>query len=453
MKTGAVLKRISPSAKEVAEVKTLSAQVQKSLQKQLSKRITTVLAGSVAKGTFLAGAADIDLFAIFPPSYTKEKMFEEVKKAAIAAFPQARIEEGYAEHPYLRVFMEGKRIDVVPSYKMKEGEKVKSAVDRSQLHTKYVLSRLKPAQKKEVLLLKQFLKANLLYGAEIKRKGFSGYLCELLIIQYSNFDRFIRMASGWKFSVFLDPGGHYKGEVHLTFTPKPALVVIDPVDKTRNVAAVITEENAHRLRNLALAYSQKPSEEFFFPKKMGKKEITAESKARNIFALLFPKPKNLVDDVFWGQLWRFSGQFKDFLEHAEFKVLGMHPFAEGEECVIVFEVEATELPREQVFRGPLAEQKMHLAAFRNSHRGPFFFVEGRIFSKEERSLWNIQLAAEKFMRKTDHPSHIQPELANGKMVDLKQLLADYPDALEEYFRALRFTEQVSPDSSTDLSVR
>jgi tRNA nucleotidyltransferase (CCA-adding enzyme) len=39
----------------------------------------------------------------------------------------------------------------------------------------------------EVRLLKKFMKGTGVYGAEIKIGGFSGYLCELLILKYRSF--------------------------------------------------------------------------------------------------------------------------------------------------------------------------------------------------------------------------------------------------------------------------
>ncbi len=210
MKLSSILKKLSPTKKEATEANKLASSIQTSLKNYLPKETRTLLAGSVAKGTFLKGAGDIDIFAIFPVSYSKEEMFNTLKKATKKAYPKAKTETGYAEHPYLRIFLNGKRIDLVPSYEMKPGERVKSAVDRSQLHTKYVLSKIKPAQKNEVLLLKQFLKANQLYGAEIKIKGFSGYLCELMILQYGSFEKFLKAASRWKLPVSMDPAKHYK---------------------------------------------------------------------------------------------------------------------------------------------------------------------------------------------------------------------------------------------------
>jgi len=433
-----ILKQITPSRAQATGAKKLAESTQRALEKHLPKGVKTLLAGSVAKGTFLKDAGDIDLFAIFPISYSKEEMFKSLEKAAKSAFPRAKRETGYAEHPYLRIYLKGKRLDLVPSYKMKKGERVKSAVDRSQLHAEYVLSKLKPAQEKEVLLLKQFLKANLLYGAEIKTKGFSGYLCELMILHYGSFLKFLKAASMWKLPVVIDQEKQYKT---LRAVPdfKSPLTVIDPVDLMRNVGAVVTHGNAQRLIFLCAAYLDNPSMEFFFPKDLDSEELSNNLNERAIFALVFEKPKGVVDDILWGQLWRVSGQFESFLKKAEFTVLGVHPYASETECVILFELRSPVLPKTQTFRGPYLDQHEHVSVFMKKRKGPFYFDHGRIHAMGERPLWNIGLAIKQFKKGKTAPSHVQEQIPKAKFLGHKSILEDYADALEEYFRANWFS--------------
>ncbi len=434
-----ILAKISPSKKEEAEMNSFAGKALSLLQRQLPKGVRMMLAGSVAKGTFLSGASDIDLFAIFPHEYTKEDMFEEVKKASKKAFPKGKFEERFAEHPYLSIYFYGKKLDIVPSYEMKFGEKIKSAVDRSQLHTGFVLKNLPESKRSDVRLLKQFLKANLLYGAEIKTKGFSGYLCELTIIQYKSFENFIAEISRWEFPIVFDPAEHYENPHEVPEFNAP-LVVIDPVDRTRNVAAIIPVENLVRLRSIAREFTRRPSETFFFPLKKGKKELSAHAEGREFFGLSFRKPTDVVDDVFWGQLWRFSSQISIFLKHHEFEVFGVYPYSSGKECVVLLELKAPILSKTQVFRGPPQEHKKHVLAFKKSHKGPYFVEEGRVCAKGKRSLWNITLAFKDLKKRKDFPSHIQPFLSKSKLLNKKEILSRFPEGLEEYFRVRCFTE-------------
>ena len=86
----------------------------------------------------------------------------------------------YSEHPYVEATIKGTKVNVVPCYDVKEGQ-WQSAADRSPFHTKFMLESLTGVMKNEVRLLKKFLSCNKIYGSEIARQGFSGYVAEVLI--------------------------------------------------------------------------------------------------------------------------------------------------------------------------------------------------------------------------------------------------------------------------------
>ena len=95
-----------------------------------------VLAGSFAKGTFLEGDKDVDIFLLFRHDVEKEALEGLVRAAVENAFPGVKLVKGgtpppsaraafyqiaYAEHPYVRVFFQGRKIDVVPAYEAGHG--------------------------------------------------------------------------------------------------------------------------------------------------------------------------------------------------------------------------------------------------------------------------------------------------------------------------------------------
>ncbi|HNT60660.1 MAG TPA: nucleotidyltransferase domain-containing protein, partial [Candidatus Bilamarchaeaceae archaeon] len=143
------LEKIRPGEAEIREVEGIAREAEVRIGRFLPRGVRTMPTGSVVKGTFLAGEGDVDLFALFPHSYSKGLMFEEVKGAVGKAYPKAKMEVAYAEHPYVKFMLRGKKVDVVPAYLMEEGGRVKSAVDRSQLHTKYVVGRMGDGQEDE----------------------------------------------------------------------------------------------------------------------------------------------------------------------------------------------------------------------------------------------------------------------------------------------------------------
>ena len=57
------------------------------------------------------------------------------------------------------------------------------AADKSPFHTEYVTNKLDEEKRDQVRLLKKFLKSLGIYGAEIAKNGFSGYVTEVLILK------------------------------------------------------------------------------------------------------------------------------------------------------------------------------------------------------------------------------------------------------------------------------
>ncbi|MEM4021253.1 MAG: nucleotidyltransferase domain-containing protein, partial [Nitrososphaerota archaeon] len=143
------------------------------------------LEGSAAKNTWIRGRAEADIFIHFDPGISREELEKIIVDLG------SRIVESlggepmimYADHPYVEGVVNGVTVDVVACYRV-EPPNWMSATDRTPYHTRYVLSKLKPGQEDEVRLLKGFMRACGVYGAEIKIEGFSGYLTELLILYY-----------------------------------------------------------------------------------------------------------------------------------------------------------------------------------------------------------------------------------------------------------------------------
>ncbi|HEX3013603.1 MAG TPA: CCA tRNA nucleotidyltransferase, partial [Methanobacterium sp.] len=235
-----ILKVIKPTKEENEKVKSLSDKlinIINGIANENNIDAEAVLVGSVAKGTWLSGKADVDIFIKFPLSTSEadlKKLGLELGHNCIEEM-HGEHELRYASHPYITGFIEGFEIDFVPCYIIKSAEELKSAVDRTILHTEYVRTNLKEKQKDEVLLLKKFMGSIHTYSAEFKVGGFSGYLCELLIIHYGSFLNVLKAASKeWRPNYRIDIENY--GTAELFSEP---IVVIDPTDKNRNVAAAL----------------------------------------------------------------------------------------------------------------------------------------------------------------------------------------------------------------------
>ena len=186
---------------------------------------------------------DIDYFVLYPPEYPREKLETEAIHSAEKALEGYRINLRYAEHPYVEGFVDSVRVNIVPCYKVALGE-WKSAADRSPYHTKYITSKLDDRLRLEARLFKKFVKASHIYGAEVKVQGFSGYVCEVLVLNYGSFQSVLGGLAKVKPNqiISIEPYDKY-----LAAFFKSPLVILDPVDTTRNLGAAISARNVAKL--------------------------------------------------------------------------------------------------------------------------------------------------------------------------------------------------------------
>jgi len=131
--------------------------------------------GSFAKGTWLSKDADVDIFIKFKKNVSEEKFEKISKKIGFDSLKKYSPYVRYSQHPYVEAKIKNTKINVVPCYDVKIGE-WKSAADRSPFHTKFMEKSLTSKMRNEVRVLKTFLKLNGIYGSEIAKQGFSGYI-------------------------------------------------------------------------------------------------------------------------------------------------------------------------------------------------------------------------------------------------------------------------------------
>jgi len=360
-----VLKKVLP--KETDELR-LKNWAKKALEqaKVLGKEYNAIpiLAGSITRDTWLPGKFEFDIFVQFPETFP-EKQFEsaglQIGKKLITKLG-GKFEIRYAQHPYVSGKVDGIQIDVVPCYHVGSPEKMRSAVDRTPFHVKYIEENINKTLSNEVRLLKQFCLANDIYGADTKTEGFSGYVCELMVIKYKNFLNVLKNCLSWRPGEVLDLKNFYKkedyGKLRKQFKNHP-LILIDPTDKERNTCAALSPKNFFKLKKLATDFLLKPNESFFFGKKLQpltENELMINQKKRitEIILIVFRPPK-IVPDILWPQLRRFGERLQSILEESrnEFKVLGRDVYSnEKEIAVVLLEMEVSKLPKVQKRIGP-----------------------------------------------------------------------------------------------------
>jgi len=337
--------------------------------------------GSFARDTWISHEADLDIFARFPPTTERKEWEERVLPAMRNYFSRYRVIERYAEHPFLEFHVDGIRVNIVPSYDVTKGE-WKSATDRTPYHTEFMQTHLTPELRREARLLKKFAKGIGTYGAEIKIGGFSGMLIDTLVLYYQSFMETLRHASSWKKGTLLEIGKPESVVSPKEKDPNVDLIVIDPVDPNRNLAAAVRPDRLWNFVGAGRQFLRNPGLWYFFPPEF--KRRTREQLAKRIdsighelIAIVFKHPV-LVPDVLWGQLMKLERSLLDIMAREEFNPYRSAVWTdETRESIILVEIDRIMLPEVRVQRGPpvsksedsLSFLEKHLRA-RDTVRGP-----------------------------------------------------------------------------------
>jgi tRNA nucleotidyltransferase (CCA-adding enzyme) len=409
-----ILKKITPTQMDRAKIQALAKDLQQKVlracQKQGVKAAVRV-EGSVAKDTWLKEEPEIDIFMRLPNTISRRTLSEIGLKIAREATKGARQVERFAEHPYIEAFLDGVRLNIVPCYDVAQGE-WQSATDRTPFHTDYVKKHLTEGLRGEVRLLKKFLKGIDAYGAEIKTGGFSGYLCELLILHHKSFIDTLSSFASYKQRIAIDMEGYYKGrekELKLLF-PEP-LVTIDPVDKGRNVASAVQPQKLYTLVGAARAYLKKPSKTFFHqPKIKALATETLKTELDNRGApLIFLTLGSMeaVPDVLWGQLHKTQRALRKLAELNDFKVLRDAVWSDEKTLsVFILELEQRKLSKVKKHLGPPLKRENECENFLAKYACNTDVVSGPYI---EDGRWVVQLKR----RFSDVTRLLEEELRDG----------------------------------------
>ncbi len=409
-----ILKKITPKKEEYAKIEALSRELEQKIVLACQQEGITAIVrveGSVAKDTWLSGNPDIDVFMRLPTSIPRKNLGDIGLKIAKKAAGKAKKLERFAEHPYLQIFLDGIRADIVPCYDAKPGE-WQSATDRTPFHTDYIKQHLSKEMHGEVRLFKKFMQGVNVYGAEIKVGGFSGYLCELLVMKYGSFAGTICAFARYNRRVVIDIEGFYANREHelsLLF-PEP-LVIIDPVDKGRNVASAVQPQKLYTFIGAARAFLKKPSEDFFYPPKpeaFSIAELKSQLANRNSdMVFLVIGELNAVPDVLWGQLYRSKRSLRTLLELSDFKVLKDDVWSnEKSQSVFMFELEQQVLPNVRKHLGPPFEREAECEKYLAKYGGDEQVISGPYI---EDGRWMVEMPR----KNIDAAELLQVKLADG----------------------------------------
>ncbi|WP_255169129.1 CCA tRNA nucleotidyltransferase [Natrononativus amylolyticus] len=436
-----VHERIDPDADERARLEDVARTLLERATAAATDRCAgadVVQVGSTDRGTWISGDRDIDVFVRFPPELDRETLERYGLAVGHETLPEGH--EEYAEHPYVKGSHGGFDVDVVPCFRLEDATEIRSAVDRTPFHNEYLEARLTDDLAADVRVAKQFLKGIGAYGSNLRTRGFSGYLTELLVVEYGGFRPLLEAAADWSPPVELDPEDHGRASFG------DPLVVIDPTDPERNVAAVCSAENVARLQHYARELLADPRLDPFDPAdpeplSAGDLREHLERRETTPVAVRF-SPPDLVDDQLYPQLEKSLEGIVAGLEDHEFDVFRATTFAD-DAAVIFAELAVTERPAVERHEGPPVHVRPHAEGFYETYAddadayGPFIdgdryvverereFTSARAFLESD-ALFGVALGA-----------HVETALAEGYEVlsgeEVTALCAEFGAELTRYF--------------------
>ena len=391
-----VLERITPKKDQRAKIEKLAEKLEAKVakvSKEFGVEAEVRLEGSVAKDTWLSEEPDVDIFMRIPKTIPRESLGEICLRIARKATEGAKQIERFAEHPYLEAIVDGVRVNIVPCYNVRKGEWL-SATDRTPYHTDYIKSHLDKRRLSEVRLLKKFMKGIGVYGAEIKIGGFSGYLCELIILHFKSFLKALEAFAHYRYRMIVDIENFYEDrEDELKLLFHEPFVIVDPVDKGRNVASAVRMQKLFTFTAAARAFLKNPSLDFFYPpetpaleKEKLKKRLKQYGSA--FIFITFGKVE-AVPDVLWGQLYKSLRFLEKFIRLNGFNVLRSKAWSNEKALnMFIFQLEQRFLSSVKKHLGPPIEKEEDCEKFLIKHLNNSEVVSGPYI---EKGRWVVEL--------------------------------------------------------------
>jgi tRNA nucleotidyltransferase (CCA-adding enzyme) len=376
-----ILTKIKPNQKERQKFNKVSEVFLKKLNSKL-KDAKGIIGGSGAKGTWIANSHDIDIFVTFDYLKFSDKSAElaEILLPMLKkAFPQQNFARVHGSRDYFQTTFQKMGFEIIPILKIAKSEQAINITDVSPLHANWVNQNCKGI-KDEIILAKQFCRANKIYGAESYLGGFSGYVLEILISRYKSFENLLTASLSWGIKTTIDVAKHYPRnnimyELNQSKLQSP-LIVIDPVDKNRNAAAALTLEKFMIFKNKAKEYLHAPGPSFFFKKQVSFASLKKENKHNLIFVPVAPFSGK--EDIVGVKLVKAYEFMKDKL--SVFKLNDSGWEWEGSNAFFYFYVEKLLLPDKIIHSGPPLTMEEHVKQFKKRYKKTYE-EHGRIMVK------------------------------------------------------------------------
>lgn len=378
-----VLKTIRPNGKEIlAQTRKFTRELNADLKKA-KVNAQAAVGGSIAKGTFLKGDHDCDVFVGFQKKkYSKQDIAAILEPILKETF--GRVKRLHGSRDYFTLTLDTLNYEIVPVLAILYPSEAENITDCSPLHVTWV--KRHKSLRDEIRLSKAFCKANRVYGAESYIKGFSGHVLDILTIYYGGFIELLEASLDWKSPHVIDIENHHKGktlEVLNTSKVQSPLIVVDPIEPMRNAAANLSEEKFEHFREVAEIFLDSPKLTAF-----KKKEITlaqVKKKAgKNKLIIVDVTAKTGKPDVIGAKLLKTTDYLGTKLVEGGFRIIDMDwVWNKKRKAWVYIITDHDRISPDYTHQGPKLDWKEHVAEFKKKNKSTFTAGD-RIFATVKR---------------------------------------------------------------------
>jgi len=236
-------------------------------------------------------------------------------------------------------------------------------------------------------------------------------------LYYGSFISVLEGASGWRPGVIIDLEGQ-SGQCH-----DEPLVVVDPVDPKRNVAAALSLDKMMQFTAVSRSFLKKPASSFFSP--LGQEPLSdqnmldcIECRGSQFLLIEFSAPP-VVEDVLFPQLRKAEESIRALLQRQEFSVLRSDVSSKDGKAFILLELDVWELPRVRRRIGPPVWEDIHLNRFVSFHPSPLsgpYIENGRAVVEVTRKYTTARDLLQSELAGLSLGKHLNKEILKGYII-------------------------------------
>ena len=377
-----IKKELQPDTSVLVEIELFLKEINIEIKNNKIKA-KCVKGGSVAKGTFIKGDFDIDLFVKFDYKEYKDFELSDLLEPILEKFSPQRV---HGSRDYFKLKQGKFNYEIVPVLDVTNPEKHLNVTDMSPMHVDWVKKNLKKGQADEIRLAKKFCKAIGTYGAESYISGFSGHVLDILVIHYGSFEKLLIESKKWDKKTIIDAEKYFKNKMDVMFNLNQSkiqgpLIVIDPILKTRNAASALSYEKFKLFKDKAKDFLKKPSPKYFEEIIIGKTHL--KSMYKKNLSIITLEAKTGKQDVIGSKILKAFKYLKSGLKKVGFDITDSGwSWNKSKKVLYWFVVKQDKLPYTRIIEGPPLDKTKGCDDFKNKYDNTYVENE-RLFTKEK----------------------------------------------------------------------